>query len=92
MCSVICFFIQIIIQKDCKHLLFQEEYYDLAHTDGHFQGKKYFDCPSNKGFFVNAKTCKPDNRFLDNSLLAQPSKGMDMQLSLKIIGIHLSYI
>ena len=41
-----------------------------------FQGKRYFDCPSNKAFFTKAKKCNPDNRFQENFVHPQQSKGI----------------
>lgn len=39
-----------------------------ACTDGTFLGKRYFTCPSRRGFFVHVHNCSPDSRFNKNSM------------------------
>ncbi|XP_054720365.1 ubiquitin carboxyl-terminal hydrolase CYLD-like isoform X2 [Uloborus diversus] len=35
-------------------------------TDGTFNGKRYFTCPSRKAFFVRLSHCRKDSRFLES--------------------------
>ncbi|KAG8198988.1 hypothetical protein JTE90_001788 [Oedothorax gibbosus] len=35
-------------------------------TDGTFNGKRYFSCPSRKAFFVRLSHCRKDSRFLES--------------------------
>eukprot|EP00794_Sanderia_malayensis_P018788 gene18788-20679_t len=56
-------------------------------TDGSFKGKRYFICPSMRGFFVKLSSCKRDSRFTPS--LSSHVRPIGQQEVEKIAGIHL---